>query len=59
LLEFPSSRVNDVYSCRGAVSRDGRIQAGDLLLDINGNSLDGMSSRDAVAMLRQAVQHRR
>ncbi|KAF6022313.1 dsh-2 [Bugula neritina] len=43
----------------GAVSRDGRIQAGDLLLDINGNSLDGMSSRDAVAMLRQAVQHRR
>ncbi|XP_067939282.1 segment polarity protein dishevelled homolog DVL-3-like [Watersipora subatra] len=47
--------VGDVIA-GGAVSRDGRVQPGDLLLAVNGESLEGMSKREAVEMLRQSVK---
>ena len=48
-----------VFCYRGAVSRDGRIQPGDIILAVNGESLEGKSNKQAVALLRQAVQSSR
>ena len=48
-----------VLCYRGAVSRDGRIQPGDIILAVNGESLEGKSNKQAVALLRQAVQSSR
>lgn len=47
------------YFHRGAVAKDGRIQAGDLILAVNGDSLDGMSNKQAVAILRDAAKQSR
>ena len=55
-LEFYSLVV---FCYRGAVSRDGRIQPGDIILAVNGESLEGKSNKQAVALLRQAVQSSR
>ena len=48
-----------IFCYRGAVSRDGRIQPGDIILAVNGESLEGKSNKQAVALLRQAVQSSR
>jgi len=43
--------------CRsGAVALDGRIEPGDMILEVNGVSFERMSNDDAVRTLREAVQ---
>ena len=39
----------------GAASRDGRLQHNDQLIDINNNSLLGLSNGQAMATLRRAM----
>ncbi|VDN10343.1 unnamed protein product [Dibothriocephalus latus] len=40
----------------GAVAQDGRIEPGDMLLEVNGISFEDMSNDDAVRVLREQVQ---
>lgn len=40
----------------GAVAQDGRIEPGDMLLEVNGTSFENMSNDEAVRTLREAVQ---
>ncbi|VEL11215.1 unnamed protein product [Protopolystoma xenopodis] len=40
----------------GAVARDGRIDPGDMLLEVNGISFEGMTNDGAVRVLRDQVQ---
>ncbi|XP_071109175.1 segment polarity protein dishevelled homolog DVL-3-like [Haliotis cracherodii] len=40
----------------GAVAQDGRIEPGDMILEVNGISFENMSNDDAVRTLREAVQ---
>jgi segment polarity protein dishevelled len=40
----------------GAVALDGRIEPGDMILEVNGVSFERMSNDDAVRTLREAVQ---
>ncbi|XP_050414497.1 segment polarity protein dishevelled homolog DVL-3 isoform X2 [Patella vulgata] len=40
----------------GAVAQDGRIEPGDMILEVNGVSFENMSNDDAVRTLREAVQ---
>ncbi|CAH1773484.1 unnamed protein product [Owenia fusiformis] len=40
----------------GAVAQDGRIEPGDMILEVNGISFENMSNDDAVKTLREAVQ---
>ncbi|XP_064385358.1 segment polarity protein dishevelled homolog DVL-3-like isoform X2 [Halichondria panicea] len=41
----------------GAVAADGRIEPGDMLLEVNDISFENMSNDDAVRTLREIVQH--
>ena len=41
---------------RGAVAQDGRIEPGDMILEVNGVSFENTSNDDAVTLLREAVQ---
>lgn len=45
-----------VCECRGAVALDGRIEPGDMILEVNGVSFENMSNDDAVRTLRESVQ---
>ncbi|CAF0817742.1 unnamed protein product [Rotaria sp. Silwood1] len=40
----------------GAVAQDGRIEPGDMILQVNDMSFEGLSNDDAVKILREAVQ---
>ena len=40
----------------GAVAQDGRVEPGDMILEVNGVSFENMSNDDAVRTLREAVQ---
>ncbi|KAL8597073.1 hypothetical protein ACOMHN_057562 [Nucella lapillus] len=40
----------------GAVAQDGRVEPGDMILEVNGVSFEDMSNDDAVKSLREAVQ---
>ncbi|XP_063410815.1 segment polarity protein dishevelled homolog DVL-3-like isoform X2 [Mytilus trossulus] len=40
----------------GAVAQDGRIEPGDMILEVNGISFENLSNDDAVRVLREAVQ---
>lgn len=40
----------------GAVAQDGRIEPGDMILEVNGISFEEMSNDDAVRTLREQVQ---
>ncbi|CAL8082647.1 unnamed protein product [Calicophoron daubneyi] len=40
----------------GAVAQDGRIEPGDMILEVNGISFEEMSNDDAVRILREQVQ---
>ncbi|KAL5015309.1 hypothetical protein ScPMuIL_009579 [Solemya velum] len=40
----------------GAVAQDGRVEPGDMILEVNGISFENMSNDDAVRTLREAVQ---
>lgn len=42
--------------CRGAVAQDGRIEPGDMILQVNDISFEGLSNDDAVKILRETVQ---
>ena len=41
---------------RGAVAADGRIEPGDLLLEVNDINFENMTNDDAVKTLRDIVQ---
>ena len=41
---------------RGAVAADGRIDTGDMLLEVNGVNFEHMTNDDAVRALREIVQ---
>jgi hypothetical protein len=43
-------------ACSGAVAQDGRVEPGDMILEVNGISFENMSNDDAVKTLREAVQ---
>lgn len=40
----------------GAVALDGRIEPGDMILQVNDINFENMSNDDAVRVLREAVQ---
>ena len=40
----------------GAVAQDGRIEPGDMILQVNDISFEGLSNDDAVKILRETVQ---
>ena len=42
--------------CSGAVALDGRIEPGDMILEVNGVSFENMSNDKAVSLLRETVQ---
>jgi C-terminal processing protease CtpA/Prc len=44
------------FSFRGAVAQDGRIEPGDMILQVNDISFEGLSNDDAVKILRETVQ---
>ena len=41
---------------RGAVAQDGRIEPGDMILEVNGVSFEDMNNDEAVEALRLAAQ---
>ena len=45
-----------MFVSSGAVALDGRIEPGDMILEVNGVSFERMSNDDAVRTLREAVQ---
>ena len=45
------------HAHRGAVAADGRIEPGDMLLEVNDICFESMSNDDAVRTLREIVQH--
>lgn len=42
--------------CRGAVALDGRIEPGDMILQVNDINFENMSNDEAVRVLREVVQ---
>ena len=42
--------------CSGAVAADGRIEPGDMLLEVNEVNFENMTNDDAVRTLREIVQ---
>lgn len=44
------------YFLRGAVALDGRIEPGDMILQVNDINFENMSNDDAVRVLREVVQ---
>ncbi len=38
------------------MARDGRIEPGDMIVEVNGVSFENMSNDDAVRLLRETVQ---
>lgn len=55
---WPYNFCNLLIHCdySGAVAQDGRIEPGDMILEVNGISFENMSNDDAVRTLREAVQ---
>ena len=52
-----SALLPPLFTCfRGAVAQDGRIEPGDMILEVNGVSFENMSNDDAVRTLRESVQ---
>ena len=56
-------RLGDAYGfwffncdCSGAVAQDGRIEPGDMILEVNGISFEDMTNDEAVQTLRTAAQ---
>ena len=45
-----------LHFVRGAVAADGRIEPGDMLLEVNGVNFEHMTNDDAVRALREIVQ---
>lgn len=51
---FSNLYLNLVY--RGAVALDGRIEPGDMILQVNDINFENMSNDEAVRVLREVVQ---
>ena len=45
-----------ILSHSGAVAKDGRIEPGDMILQVNDINFENMSNDDAVRVLREVVQ---
>lgn len=56
LLNFYIYQVNFFFFCRGAVALDGRIEPGDMILQVNDINFENMSNDEAVRVLREVVQ---
>lgn len=56
-LEHEGVFINSIIT-GGAASRDGRLRVNDQLLEVNGKSLKGLPNRQAMALLREAMQMR-
>lgn len=54
LAGYMNTLHTGVYS--GAVSLDGRIEPGDMILEVNGVSFENLSNDEAVRILRDVVQ---
>lgn len=54
-LWYNGFNMRDLLWYRGAVAQDGRIEPGDMILEVNGVSFENMSNDDAVRTLREAV----
>lgn len=51
-----STNIQDkILNFRGAVAADGRIEPGDMLLQVNEVNFENMSNEDAVRVLRNIV----
>lgn len=50
------SHFVDLLFFSGAVAQDGRIEPGDMILQVNDISFEGLSNDDAVKILRETVQ---
>lgn len=48
--------LNNYTLCRGAVALDGRIEPGDMILQVNDVNFENMSNDEAVKVLREVVQ---
>jgi len=44
-----------ICMCSGAVALDGRIEPGDMILEVNGVSFENLSNDEAVRILRDVV----
>ena len=53
----PHTPHTHTHTHSGAVAADGRIEPGDMLLEVNDISFENMSNDDAVRTLREIVQH--
>lgn len=49
-------QVKYFFLCRGAVALDGRIEPGDMILQVNDINFENMSNDEAVRVLREVVQ---
>jgi len=49
-------RLYILWMYSGAVSLDGRIEPGDMILEVNGISFENLSNDEAVRILRDVVQ---
>lgn len=48
--------INCLSTISGAVALDGRIEPGDMILQVNDINFENMSNDDAVRVLREVVQ---
>lgn len=55
LINF-SMEINFCNWYRGAVALDGRIEPGDMILQVNDINFENMSNDEAVRVLREVVQ---
>jgi C-terminal processing protease CtpA/Prc len=49
-------QIKHFLLCRGAVALDGRIEPGDMILQVNDINFENMSNDEAVRVLREVVQ---
>lgn len=56
-MEHEGVFINSIIT-GGAASKDGRLRVNDQLLEVNGKSLRGLPNRQAMAILREAMQMR-
>ncbi len=56
MIKIKKKKLNKFLIYRGAVAQDGRIEPGDMILQVNDISFEGLSNDDAVKILRETVQ---
>jgi hypothetical protein len=56
VFNFGNVLVDFKFNCRGAVALDGRIEPGDMILQVNDVNFENMSNDEAVRVLREVVQ---